>query len=559
MFLLMSVPVSAATTEMQSGWQGTTPIGWYGYSVTDKTVAINAAGEMLAVMVVERASDDYSMVASYYTPGRGWSQLSDAGIAGNPMENLNSVADGKGNFWMVNSYRESTTKSSLYATKYNTTAGWTSQTSLQNQDGYGMNYVTMVADSGGNVTVAWIKVHLAAPYSYEVMAKHFDVATGWGAVMSLHAVSTTWIDQPMLASADTGNAAIAWTEYASPSVTLYTSRYVPHFGWSDVEALTTQTTSIGIIGMGFGANGAGVIAWSQGNSGRQIFSRTFTGSTWQSAVQVSDEIYVSNGKMAVNHAGQAMMTWTNNSDSIYLRYATYSPASGWSAAAAGFQIEPLNSFDYFGLYLAENGHAMIVYSKLRGFSEHMGYFSRGFATTWGSETMIAGRDYNAYRPEVVFGSQGMAVLLLDIGVMNRFFTMATVYIPSHMPAPSFSILSPTSGQTSSVGSIHVIGNCDPGARISVNGVEAYVDAAGAFDVVVPLSPGDNVLTVSVTGPFGNTVYSGIPVKYVDAAQQKMQTDINNLSGQGTMYLLVGIIALIVAVVAIVLLFMRRKA
>jgi hypothetical protein len=48
------------------------------------------------------------------------------------------------------------------------------------------------------------------------------------------------------------------------------------------------------------------------------------------------------------------------------------------------------------------------------------------------------------------------------------------------------------------------------------------------------------------------------VTYTSQTMQQMQNDINNLKSQGSLYLALGLIALIVAAVAIVLLFLRKK-
>ena len=86
-----------------------------------------------------------------------------------------------------------------------------------------------------------------------------------------------------------------------------------------------------------------------------------------------------------------------------------------------------------------------------------------------------------------------------------------------------------------------------------------VDANGVFAISISLVSGSNVIEVRAEGIFGNSKVATRTVTYTDQTVQQLQNDVNNLKGQGTMYLALGLIALIVAVVAIVLLFMRRKA
>jgi len=559
LFLMMAVPVSGNTGETQSGWQTPMPIGWYDASMADKAVAINPAGEMLAVMVMTRASNDYVIVASHCLPGDDWSQLSDVSSAIFPIYNLKAVADGAGNFWVTYSIQMSSTLASLDALKFNHTTGWSNWSSLQYQSDYGVGNVVLSADSVGNVMVAWVKMTTSAPWTYEIMAQRFTAASGWGTATLVRASSANMPNGLSLSTQSSGSAAVAWVEFPGSSSSLRTSRYVPNFGWSDVEVLTTQPTNVALVGIGFSEQGVGLIAWSQGNNPREVYTRSYSNSAWQPAVLAASDPQMAFVRFAVNSVGQAMLTWTNESYGHSMKCATFTPAQGWATSTAVFQIEASLNFIFASLHLASNGHALLVYEKGDGPADDNGFFSRGFAiSTWGPETLIAPPDVYAYEPIVSFGSQGMAVLCWNIMVMNHMTSAASVYIPSHMPAPSLNVISPTSGSTSSTGTVHVIGVTDIGAQVNVNGIDAFVSNTGIFDIIVPLNQGENVLTITATGAYGNGQSTAVTVKYVDAAQQKTQNDINNLSGQGTMYLLLGLVALIVAIVAIVLL-LRRKS
>jgi hypothetical protein len=136
--------------------------------------------------------------------------------------------------------------------------------------------------------------------------------------------------------------------------------------------------------------------------------------------------------------------------------------------------------------------------------------------------------------------------------------MAALYTPSHLPGPSLNVVSPANGTTCTTPTILVSGTTDPGSRVFVGGREAVVAADGGFAISVTLVAGSNELVISASGVVGNTTATTRSITYADQTVQQMQNDINSLKGQGTMYLALGLISLIVAVVAIVLLFMRKK-
>jgi hypothetical protein len=559
MFLVMAMPVSGVAGATESGWQGTTPIGWYSGTTLGKAMAINPAGEILAVMVMWKASNEYYLVSSRFLPGQGWSPLSDMASTMAPISHVVVTADGIGNFWASYSIELSDTAASLTAGRFSDSVGWGNWTSLQYQEGYRIEDVAMAADSAGNLMVTWVKGATSFPWAREMVAQPFTIASGWGSVASVYTPTESMLYDLTLAVQNGGGAAVAWTESVEGTNRLLTSRYVPHFGWSEVEVLISQPTNLELVHLGFNENGVGLIAWAQGNSPRQVYSKSYNNSAWQPSMLAASDDLMGMVEMAMNPAGQAMLTWINNSYSNVMKCATYVPVQGWSTSRPVFEIEAGLNFIFASLNLAANGHALLIYEKGDGPTRDKGFFSRGFAlSTWGPETPIMPSDLYSHNPVVAFGSQGMAVLSRDNLVMNNMIPTASVYIPSHLPAPGLHVVAPTSGTTSGVGTVHVLGSTDPGARISVNGIDAYVNNAGAFDVVVPLAPGDNVLTITATGAYGNSQSTSIPVKYVDAAQQQMQNDINKLNGQGTLYLLLGLIALIVAVVAIVLLLLRRK-
>lgn len=59
--------------------------------------------------------------------------------------------------------------------------------------------------------------------------------------------------------------------------------------------------------------------------------------------------------------------------------------------------------------------------------------------------------------------------------------------------------------------ITVTGTVSEAVRITVNGIEATVDASGSFSVEIVLQEGDNTITVTATDAVGNTAEALVQV------------------------------------------------
>jgi hypothetical protein len=350
MFLMMVVPASGYAAAGQSGWQAPMPVGWYDDAVDNKAMAINGAGEILAVMSTQREGSSFNSIASaLYLPGQGWSQLSDMGGGNFIVQNLRVVADGVGNFYATYSLDVSTTESAFSAQRFNHSAGWHDDMTLQYDAGYTVSSVRLAADDNGNAIVVWVSNLQSFPYTNEVVSCSYTAATGWGSQLAVRGASPYTPESLTVSAFRNGNAAVAWVEVVDGSHNLRLSRYVPISGWTVVQTLVATISYTEIIGMGFTEAGTGLLAWSQSMNPRQVFYKSFNGTSWTGARLVGNDSLIENAQMAFNPSGQAMLVWSNGSAGGGLHYASYAPASGWTAVASGFQIEAQLEFGFTAL------------------------------------------------------------------------------------------------------------------------------------------------------------------------------------------------------------------
>lgn len=85
-----------------------------------------------------------------------------------------------------------------------------------------------------------------------------------------------------------------------------------------------------------------------------------------------------------------------------------------------------------------------------------------------------------------------------------FFGYLLVSYFQYTGSPTLAVSTPANNVVVSEESIHVTGNTDPGASLTINGQQVSIAENGTFDVAVPLQPGLNTVTVSATNKFGRS-------------------------------------------------------
>ena len=477
-----------------------------------------------------------------------------------PIVHVSVAADSLGNFFVTYGFERTSTWEYLHVHKYNDSDGWSAFATLQGTNGFRVSDAHLMVSSSGNAMVVWEKQDVMLS-NIQILSSSYTPASGWSSEMQVRAFTSASPFYLISDLGEDGTAAVAWVESTIAGMALKCSRYAPSFEWTTIETLApSQVTDI--AGLAYGG-GSGLLLYAQSVSPTLLMSRAFHGGVWQEAVQVASDPEIVNLQLAVNDQGQAMAVWSNSSYRAGVRYTTYSYGSGWAVAQTAFVFH--NNWEYMGsngLYLAENGHAFLVYDLAANYgSDTNGYFSRGFmpAIGWSAPSQITGPSTYSTDLMVSMSGNGFALPYWVMDVAVKTIAMAAMYVPSHLPGPLLIVATPTNGTASTSATLIVSGLTDPGARVSVGGREAVVDANGVFAISISLVSGSNVIEVRAEGIFGNSKVATRTVTYTDQTVQQLQNDVNNLKGQGTMYLALGLIALIVAVVAIVLLFMRRKA
>lgn len=78
------------------------------------------------------------------------------------------------------------------------------------------------------------------------------------------------------------------------------------------------------------------------------------------------------------------------------------------------------------------------------------------------------------------------------------------FVSRFASAPSLTITSPRDGEAAASQAVRVLGTTDPGAGLSVNGLQVSVNATGAFGFTIELPPGNQTVAATAVSPDGDT-------------------------------------------------------
>jgi bacillopeptidase F len=89
------------------------------------------------------------------------------------------------------------------------------------------------------------------------------------------------------------------------------------------------------------------------------------------------------------------------------------------------------------------------------------------------------------------------------------------FIAPDEDAPPLTVTAPVDGSRTNQTALRITGTTEPGATVHAGGVQAYVNAQGRFDFVVPLDPGLNVFSVRAVDASGNIASVPLQVTFDD--------------------------------------------
>lgn len=218
-----------------------------------------------------------------------------------------------------------------------TQAQFTPTTPLGLLRGYDISVATSVKDLAGN------------PLDQTKNSSFVTRDGAWGSATLLESDNTSSSTEPRLAVSANGDAVAIWL-YGEDVVM---NRY-KNGSWGGVS---TVQQDVNIARVGIDANGAGMVAWINGDAA--LGYRPFTRDALSSAQELDDQVYsVLNLGFAVSPQGKALINW---SDDDYQVVSRYFDGSSWSTATdidGAFQSAYYTSLGDREILFASDGSAL---------------------------------------------------------------------------------------------------------------------------------------------------------------------------------------------------------
>jgi hypothetical protein len=378
-----SVWASRFTTS--DGWSIATRIdARVGTEVLRPRVAVNGAGEAIAVWMKHDEDRGWGISAAHFDPGSGWGdavRFEQFPYLGDPDVALNDEGHGIVVF-----------------------TRWDGES---NQSGIWMREIRR--DDGWSV---------ATRLDEEIFLPDTTPATFLdGSSQPL----VSYVDRPRIAMNNAGDAVVIWSWSNGSSSSLWASRFVRGSGWNaqtrlDEPAWLFMPTHLGIdqAGRAIAVNRGGAASLFTPNDG------------WGLAVLSDAGFRARTPNVAMAHNGEALVVWREQREGgrVDLMAGRFAPEVGWtSPERIGEADDDPNSYgDSTGsdLAITERGEALVLWHRERGkYSEELhqprlSIWANRFepGKGWGSAISLSENDLgHAFEPRLAMDDQGRAIAI----------------------------------------------------------------------------------------------------------------------------------------------------
>jgi hypothetical protein len=504
--LATALPAQAA---VPSGWGTAAPIGTdVGYSYSSR-VAASADGTAIAVWMQAN-----SIWASHYSPASGWQgstlvETDDSGFAQDPAVGM----DARGNAIAVWEQRVDFVYNIWFA-RYHPRTGWDVPAILSTSNTHFANDAHVAVEPGGDAMAVWEQ----QPFNDDqIWACRFTVSGGWETPLRIDSVNIS-SGVPFVAIDDAGNAVATWSQNDVGSAVSYmwANEYSPKSGWGTPQHIEDLTNGDG-YGPGLASTPNGVV-FSVFQVAGDIWSNRYDpGNGWGRATLVETNAqYALEPDVAVDAEGTAHAVWAQASGARYDIWSnTYTSEAGWGSPRV---IETDNTGDARAPHIAIDpfGGAVATWEQATG--SWLDIWANRFvpASGWGTASLVEtdNQGQSSY-PWVATDGGGNAFVVWNETVDGQSRTWANRFAAPDTTLPAISISSPADGSSTNVSTALIVGATEPGARVSVNGVEATVRPDGSFSVPLALRPGVNPIVVTASDLSGNMATTMISVTFLD--------------------------------------------
>lgn len=396
-----------------SGWTGENALSSAGAG--QPTVAIDAAGRAIAVwgQLDGAGSATESLWTSRYVPGSGWS-------APQLLENNPGTVAGaylgidQRSGRAVLAWRQLTSASyDLWARSFDPASGWGPATAIESRDG-AVGDASVAVGSDGKATLVWSQIGPGTRFS--VFASRYVFGGNWSAAALVENNETlaTQDMEPRVTTTPGGGALVTWLRASGSSAALWTNSASASGAWSGEAELVPDAgalQSIGSHAMAADAAGNALLAWGQvDGTDNAVWYRRYANGSWQGqAVRVATgtptRSTISTPVLSVNSQGAALVAWAIEDGTLFGASAAPLQPFGKRTALRGSAASAPNSLATVGIDDQMNG--MAAWSETNGNL----YLSTLSAGTWSAPALIENQPDKADTPNLAMNDAGDAVLV----------------------------------------------------------------------------------------------------------------------------------------------------
>lgn len=286
-------------------WGTSTSLETNASDATYPKVAMDTAGNAFAVWT--QSDGTYQSIwTNRYVAGLGWGIAtlieSNAGTAVSPQVAM----DAAGNAMAVWRQTVVTGYLRIWASRYQAGTGWSTPTIIEtNATGGGQPEVAV--DNSGNAVAVWTQ---SDGTRSNLWANRYVAGVGWGTATLIENHANNVVD-PKVAMDTAGNAVAVWQESGSSNI--WANRYAAGTGWDTATLIETNVATAGYPDVAIDTAGNALAVWQQHDGAFQSIwaNRYVAGTGWGTATLIETNAghAYSSPQVAVDSVGNAIAVW----------------------------------------------------------------------------------------------------------------------------------------------------------------------------------------------------------------------------------------------------------
>jgi len=431
--VVLAQSASLTVTAAPLAWQTAAPIE------TDDTgnaqmprLAVNAAGEAVAVWMQPGGGFGISIWANRYTPAGGWgtAQRISGGIEV-PQEAQVAI-DADGNATAVWQQRnDAGTNTDVWTNRYTAGSGWGTPVLIETGSGPAGGPQVGV-DASGSVIAVWAQ---QVGGRASIVAARYVAGSGWGTPMTIENDDKSSISVPQIAVDGAGNAVVVWAWVVDTGgfnfvYNISANRYVPGTGWGTAVPIDSNTmTPDPMPQVALDGAGNAIAVWHRrdGSVDSVATNRYTVGAGWGSAtlLETDPAITSRNARVAADGAGNAIAVWEQYGGAITNVMASrYSAGSGWGSPVL-IESDDAGSAYTPQIVIDADGNATALWSQRNDAGFTFDIWTNRYVpgSGWGSAIMIDGQLDPARRPALGVDASGRVVAVWEqtVGFLSHLW------------------------------------------------------------------------------------------------------------------------------------------